>query len=155
MYDFEPPLSNATLRVGLVGNGYAAKLRAEALTKDFRTHLVAIAGHTTNKTADLAQEYQMEIIDSWQELISREDIDLVVICTINSEHGKIAHAALNNGKHVIVEYPLSLDIQEAEKLISLAKTKRKLLHVEHIEMLGGWSQTLKQNLWLLAINKQS
>ena len=146
MYDFEPPLSNATLRVGLVGNGYAAKLRAEALTKDFRTHLVAIAGHTTNKTADLAQEYQMEIIDSWQELISREDIDLVVICTINSEHGKIAHAALNNGKHVIVEYPLSLDIQEAEKLISLAKTKRKLLHVEHIEMLGGWSQTLKQNL---------
>jgi biliverdin reductase len=146
MYKFEPPLAHQILRVGLIGTGYAAKLRAQALQQDPRTHLVGISGHTRDKTAALAQAYQMEIIDSWQELVAREDIDLVVICTINSEHGNITHAALNHNKHVIVEYPLSLDVKQAEKLIALAKTKQKLLHVEHIEVLGGWYQTLKQNI---------
>jgi biliverdin reductase len=145
MYNFEPPL-NKIIRVGLIGTGYAAKLRADALQQDPRTKLVAIAGHTPEKTTALAQAYQMEVMNSWQELVAREDIDLVVISTINSEHGKIAHAALTHDKHTVVEYPLSLEFKEAQQLIDLAKTKNKLLHVEHIELLGGWHQTLKQYL---------
>ncbi|MBD2295439.1 Gfo/Idh/MocA family oxidoreductase [Anabaena sphaerica FACHB-251] len=145
MYNSEPPL-NTIMRVGLVGTGYAAKLRAEALRQDPRTHLVAITGHTPEKTAAFAQEYQTEVMNSWQQLVEREDLDLLVISTINRDHGKITHAALTNDKHVIVEYPLSVDVKEAEELIALAKAKNKLLHVEHIELLGGWHQALKQNL---------
>ncbi|MFM2064776.1 MAG: hypothetical protein RLZZ507_4447 [Cyanobacteriota bacterium] len=145
MYNYKPPL-NKIMRVGLVGTGYAAKLRAEALRQDSRTHLVAIAGHTPEKTAAFAQEYQTEVMNSWQQLVEREDLDLVVISTINQDHGKITHGSLTNDKHVIVEYPLSVDVKEAEKLIALAKAKNKLLHVEHIELLGGWHQALKQNL---------
>lgn len=145
MYNYKQPLSTNSLRVGLVGTGYAAKLRAEAFRQDPRTNLIAIAGNP-DRTADLAQEYAIEVINSWQQLVEREDLDLVVICTINRDHGKIAHAALSNGKHVIVEYPLSVDVQEAEELVSLAKTVNKMLHVEHIELLGGWHQTLKQHL---------
>ena len=145
MYNYKQPLSTNSLRVGLVGTGYAAKLRAEAFQQDPRTNLIAIAGNP-DRTAALAQEYAIEVINSWQQLVEREDLDLVVICTINRDHGKIAHAALSNGKHVIVEYPLSVDVQEAEELVSLAKTVNKMLHVEHIELLGGWHQTLKQHL---------
>jgi biliverdin reductase len=146
MYNSDASLANTTMRVGLVGTGYAAKLRAEALRQDPRSHLVAIAGHTPEKTATFAQEYQTQVMNSWQQLVERDDIDLVVISTINRDHGKIAHAALINGKHVIVEYPLSVDVKEAEELIALAKSKNKLLHVEHIELLGGWHQALKQHL---------
>jgi biliverdin reductase len=145
MYNNESPLSTNSLRVGLVGTGYAAKLRAEALRQDPRTNLIAIAGNP-ERTAALAQEYAIEVINSWQQLVEREDLDLVVICTINRDHGKIARAALSSGKHVIVEYPLSVDVKEAEELVSLAKTVNKMLHVEHIELLGGWHQTLKQHL---------
>jgi biliverdin reductase len=74
------------------------------------------------------------------------EVDLVMICTINLDHGMVARAALNAGKHVVVEYPLSLDPKEAESLIALAHTKGKLLHVEHIELLGGLHQALRQ--WL-------
>ncbi len=145
MDNYEPPLATNSLRVGLVGTGYAAKLRAEALLKDPRTDLIAIAGNPERTTA-LAQEYATEAMNSWQQLVEREDLDMVVICTINRDHGKIAHAALSSGKHVIVEYPLSVDVKEAEELIALAKTVNKLLHVEHIELLGGWHQALKQHL---------
>ncbi|MEA5620377.1 Gfo/Idh/MocA family oxidoreductase [Cronbergia sp. UHCC 0137] len=146
MYDFEPPSANTKLRVGLVGTGYAAKHRAEALVNAARVNLVAIAGHTPEKTTALAQEYSTQAIDSWQDLVQRQDIDLVIISTINRDHGKITRAALNNGKHVIVEYPLSVDFQEAEELVALAKTQNKLLHIEHIELLGGLHQALKQQI---------
>ncbi|RCJ23099.1 glycosyl transferase family 2 [Nostoc sp. ATCC 43529] len=154
MYNSEASLEKATVRVGLVGTGYAAKFRAEALLNDgrvregqaARSHLVAVVGHTREKTQSFAREYEIEALSSWKELVERQDIDLVVICTVNRDHGAIARAALTNGKHVIVEYPLSLDVAEAEELIALAKAQQKLLHVEHLELLGGMHQALKQNL---------
>ncbi|MFN6485028.1 MULTISPECIES: Gfo/Idh/MocA family oxidoreductase [unclassified Nostoc] len=148
MYNSEAASEKAKVRVGLVGTGYAAKFRAEALLHNerSRSHIVAVVGHTKDKTETFAKEYQIEALNTWQELVEREDIDLVVISTINRDHGAIARAALTNGKHVIVEYPLSLDIVEAEELIALAKTQQKLLHVEHLELLGGLHQALKQNL---------
>ncbi|MFN6527944.1 Gfo/Idh/MocA family oxidoreductase [Nostoc sp. ChiSLP03a] len=146
MYNSEAALEKARVRVGLVGTGYAAKFRAEALLHDERSHIVAVVGHTREKTENFARDYQIEVLNTWQELVEREDIDLVAISTINRDHGAIARAALSNGKHVIVEYPLSLDVFEAEELIALAKAQQKLLHVEHLELLGGLHQALKQNL---------
>lgn len=134
------------VRVGLVGTGYAAKLRAETLQADERARIVAIVGHTPEKTEAFSQTYQTETISSWQQLVERSDVDLVVICTVNRDHGAIARAALENHKHVVVEYPLSLHGAEAEALIALAQARNLLLHVEHIELLGGLHQALKQNL---------
>ena len=133
------------VRVGLVGTGYAAKLRAETFQQDERSHLAAVVGHNQEKTAAFSQTYQAKSLSSWEQLVS-SDVDLIIVCTINRDHGAIARAALENGKHVVVEYPLCLDVTEAEELIALAQTQNKLLHVEHIELLGGLHQALKQNL---------
>ncbi|MEH2305337.1 Gfo/Idh/MocA family protein [Nostoc sp.] len=146
MYSSGAALEKARVRVGLVGTGYAAKFRAEALLHDQRSQLIAVVGHTAEKTEAFVREYQIKALSSWQELVEREDVDLVVICTVNRDHGAIARAALTNGKHVIIEYPLSLDVVEADELIALAKAQKKLLHVEHLELLGGLHQALKQNL---------
>jgi len=136
---------NNPIRVGLIGTGYAAKLRADVLQQDARAKLVAVVGHNTDKTAEFAQKYAAEAIASVEELVSLE-LDLVIVATINSEHGAVCRQALQHGKHVVVEYPLSLDVYEAEELINLASRQNKLLHVEHIELLGGLHQALKQNL---------
>lgn len=138
------------VRVGIVGTGFAAKLRAETLHTSDRAVVVAIVGHTLETTQEFAQNYQAQALTSWQELIERSDLDLVVISNINRDHGAIARAALQTGKHVVVEYPLSLEISEAEEILALAQTQRKLLHVEHIELLGGLHQALKQNLQVIA-----
>lgn len=135
----------SVIKVGLVGTGYAAKLRAETLQKDQRTNLVAVVGHTADKTAEFSRTYQAEAIASVAELV-RSDVDLVIVASVNREHGATARTALEQGKHVVVEYPLSLDVQEAEGLIAIAKAQNKLLHVEHIELLGGLHQALQQNL---------
>ncbi|MDE5078591.1 MAG: Gfo/Idh/MocA family oxidoreductase [Trichodesmium sp. St2_bin6] len=134
------------IRVGIVGTGYAAKARAETLKADERSLLVTVAGHTPEKTEAFSQTFQVESAASWQQLVERKDLDLVIISTINRDHGAIALAALENNKHIIVEYPLSLDPTEAESLITLAKKKNKLLPVEHIERLGGLHNAIKESL---------
>lgn len=138
--------SKGVLKVGLVGTGYAAKQRAEALQNDERSQLIAVAGNTLANLESFCQTYSVSLVESWQDLVNQADLDLIVISTINRDHGIIARAALEAGKHVVVEYPLSLDPVEAQDLITLAKTKDKLLHVEHIELLGGLHQTMRQYL---------
>jgi biliverdin reductase len=132
--------------VGLIGTGYAAKLRCEALRHESRANLVAVAGHTLEQTEGFAKEYQATAMSSAQQVIERDDVDLIIICTINRDHASLARAALTAGKHVVIEYPLALDAAEGEALIALAKTQNKLLHVEHIELLGGMHQAIKQYL---------
>lgn len=140
---------NSPIRVGIVGTGFAAKLRAETLQADGRSNLVAVAGHSPEKTAAFCQGFGAEAAVSWRKLVERDDLDLVIVCTVNRDHGAIVLAALENDKHVVVEYPLSLDVSEAERAIELAAQKQKLLHIEHIELLGGLHQAIKESVPLV------
>jgi biliverdin reductase len=138
------PLSQ--VKVGLVGTGFVAKLRAEALQSDARATLCAVVGHSPEKTQAFAQPHQAEVLSSWVDLVHRPDLDLIIISTINRDHGAIAQAALTAGKHVVVEYPLALDVGEAEKIVALARSRNLMLHIEHLELLGGVHQAFKAAL---------
>ena len=134
------------IKVGIVGTGYAAKKRAEAIKNDPRATLVSITGNSPERIQEYCQNFSISPVNSWQQLVNQAELDLIFVCTINRDHGKVARAALEAGKHVVVEYPLSLDAQEAAAIIALAAEKHKLLHVEHIELLGGLHQAMKQYL---------
>ncbi|NJR70479.1 MAG: Gfo/Idh/MocA family oxidoreductase [Synechococcales cyanobacterium CRU_2_2] len=134
-----------SIRVGLVGTGYAAKLRAQALLAETRADLVAIAGNDPSRTAEFAASYDAVATD-WRSLIQRPDLDLIIIATLNRDHGPIAAAALGAGKHVVVEYPLALELEQARSLVRQAQANNLLLHVEHIELLGGLHRALLENL---------
>lgn len=133
------------IQVGLVGTGYAAKLRAEAVRSHPQAELVAVAGHTPETTQEFSHIHHTQAIEAWQELVNLP-VDLVIVANANSAHSTIVRAALDANKHVIVEYPLALDVVEAEQLVELATRQKRLLHVEHIELLGGVHQALKAAL---------
>jgi biliverdin reductase len=137
---------NLPIRVGIVGTGFAAKVRAQCISTESRTQLIAVAGRNPERTREFAQSFDILPLDDWQQLIQMPDIDLVLVATINGNHGEIVRAAIAAGKHTIVEYPLSIDFAEAAEIVKLAAAKKVLLHVEHIELLGGLHQTMKE--WL-------
>lgn len=139
-------LSAIPIRVGLVGTGYAAKMRAETVNADSRAKLVGVAGHTLETTQEFSHIHQTQSFSTWADLIENAHVDLVVISGINRDHGTIVQAALSAGKHVVVEYPLALRVEEAEAAIALARSRNLLLHVEHIELLGGVHQALMKTL---------
>ncbi|MBD2100516.1 Gfo/Idh/MocA family protein [Leptolyngbya sp. FACHB-261] len=135
---------NNPLRVGLVGTGYAAKVRAETLGSDSRVKLLAVSGH--QRTAEFAESFGLVAVDDWTQLVQRPDLDLVVISTVNRDHARIARAALQANKHVVLEYPLALNLAEGQQLLELATAQQRLLHVEHIELLSGIHTALRQGL---------
>ncbi len=137
---------NLPIRVGIVGTGFAAKIRAQSIAAESRTQLVAVAGRTPVRTAEFAAGFNAIEVDDWQTLIQMPEIDMVIVGTINSNHSEIVRAAIAAGKHTIVEYPLALDPNVAAEIIELATTKKLLLHVEHIELLGGLHQTMREQL---------
>lgn len=132
------------LRVGIIGSGFVAKTRAELFSQDDRVQLKGIAG-TLDRVQAIADECNTTAYEFWSDLVM-SDLDLVVVSTVNREHGAIVRQALNTGKHVVVEYPLCLAIAEAQSLLDLAKQKNLMLHIEHIELLGKVHQIAVQNL---------
>lgn len=134
------------LQVGLVGTGFAARRRAEALGTHVQAQLLFATGNNRERAQAFCQQHATTFLKSWEELISHPGLDLVIISTINCNHSKIARAALEAGKHVVIEYPLALNPLQAADLIELAHSRGKLLHVEHIELLGGLHQAIRQAL---------
>jgi biliverdin reductase len=148
MTTLKPGLNTVSgpIGIGLVGTGYAAKVRAEVINAEPRAKLVGITGNTPDKTQAFAATHQTQAFPTWQALINLSDVQLVIISNLNSAHAEIARAALFAGKHVVVEYPLALEVSTAESLLSLAQNKGCLLHVEHIELMGGVHSALMANL---------
>ena len=123
-------MSSTPIRVGLVGYGYAGKtFHAPLIAATPGLLLQAVASSDATKVhADWAQ---VEVIANAQALIARSDIDLVVIATPNDTHAPLARAALGAGKHVVVDKPFALDLDEAREIIAVARKRDRLLSVFH------------------------
>lgn len=66
--------------------------------------------------------------DNYKEMIASPDIDLIDICLPNDQHEEVAIAALQAGKHVLVEKPISVDLKAADRMVAAArKSGRKLM----------------------------
>ncbi len=134
------------MRVGIVGTGFAARLRASALQDDGRADLVGVSGHRTAQLQDFVSEFGGEGYPDWSALLHEAALDLVFVSTINRDHASITQAALGLGIHVVVEYPLAFDLEEAQSLVAFAKQRHLLLHVEHIELLSGIHLLLEREI---------
>ena len=93
-------------------------------------HLRSVCDIDRNRAQHLADAYCVEIMSF--ENILRSDVDGVVIAAPASEHFKLAKRALCAGKHVLVEKPLALELEESKTLCSLQKKAGKVLMVGHL-----------------------
>jgi len=89
---------------------------------------------------------QSIVVNSYCEILKDSSIDLVVVATPNHIHKKQATKALEAGKHVIVEKPLTPSVQEAEELITLAKSRNRILTVNHNRRWASDFLTIKKLL---------
>lgn len=86
------------------------------------------------------------VVKDYSEILEDPSIDLVVIATPNHLHKEQTAKALKAGKHVVVEKPLTPSVQEAEELITLAKSRNKILTVNHNRRWASDFLTIKKIL---------
>ncbi|WP_428966816.1 Gfo/Idh/MocA family protein [Micromonospora fluostatini] len=88
-----------------------------------RVRMAAICGRDAGKVADAADRLGWETYTTdWRELIARDDIDIVDVCTPGDSHAEITLAALAAGKHVLCEKPLANSVAEARAMTAAAAT---------------------------------
>jgi biliverdin reductase len=106
--------------------------------------LVALAARNSETGAELAGKHDLTLTADWQELVRREDVDAVAVCTNNDSHAVMASAALEAGKHVFLEYPLARHLEDAERLVKLVQDSDRVLRVAHNESYSAGHRGLKR-----------
>lgn len=123
------------IRVGLVGFGYASKtFHAPLIGGTPGMALKAVASSDADKVH--ADWPGVKVMSAPGDLLDDPDIDLVVIATPNDTHFPLAKAALEAGKHVVVDKPFTVTLSQARELESLAKHCGRILSVFHNRALG-------------------
>ncbi|EOZ7622377.1 oxidoreductase [Enterobacter mori] len=119
-----------TINIALIGYGFVGKtFHAPLLQSVDGLKLAVISSRDEEKVKrDLPD---VQVVATPEEAIQHPDVDLVVIASPNATHAPLAALALNAGKHVVVDKPFTLDMQEARELIALADEKQRLLSVFH------------------------
>jgi predicted dehydrogenase len=118
-----------TVRIGIIGCGVGI-LHLEGFADDPRVQVVAIAGLDDDRCRELAAKFGVpKVYREYQDLIADPDIDAVTVAVPNFLHGPVTIAALNAGKHAMVEKPLARTAAEGEAMIAAARKANRVLGV--------------------------
>ena len=130
------------LRVGLMGYGFASKtFHAPLIAATPGVELAAISSSDATKVH--ADWPSVQVVADPQALLDDPTLQLIVIPTPNDTHFPLAKAALNAGKHVVVDKPFTVTLSQARELDALAKAKGLLLSVFHNRRWDSDFLTLK------------
>ena len=133
------------IKVSLIGYGYwGAKLARNFQNSNF-FNLVSIID-TSQKNLTKAKKYfpLVRTDKNYKDISKIKNISLVIISTPTKTHTEIAKFAIKQDKHVLVEKPLSLTLNEVTKLENLAKKNKKLLFVDYPFLFSGSINYIKK-----------
>jgi len=122
----------ADLRIGVIGLGFAGTTHLDAFTSLPGATVVALAGKEEARLAELGESRGVpNLYADWEDLVARDDLDIISIGVPNDLHHPIAMAALTSGKHVFCEKPLAVTAALAEEMVDAAKTNDRVLEVAY------------------------
>src|SRR6185295_972930 len=122
-------MADGSLRVGIVGCGLIGKRRAREAAACERSVCVAVTDTDQHAASETAKQFDAEAVTDWRKLVERSDLDVVVVATPNVFLDEIATAAMEAGKHVLVEKPMGRSVAEAEHMAAVAQAEGKRLKV--------------------------
>lgn len=118
-----------TVRFGLIGCGRVAPRHAQSIQQIHEASLVAVADVKPSRADHFSSEYGAAAHYDHRSLLDRQDIDAVSICVPSGLHAQVAIDALEAGKHVLVEKPIALSLDDADRMIAVARARGLTLGV--------------------------
>ena len=118
------------VRVGVIGTGAISQVvHVPIFSEREDVELVAMADSDPHKAEILSRRFGVPLVMDADELIGFEELDAVVLCTPNRYHEEQAIAALEAGKHVLVERPIALTAAGAARVVEVAERAGRVLAV--------------------------
>ena len=129
------------IRAGIIGCGNISGIYMENIPKFESLEITACADIDLAKAQQQAAKYQIETACTPEELLSNPDIDFIINLTIPAVHAEVCLQALRSGKHVYVEKPLALTLEQGREVLDTAREKGLLVGSAPDTFLGAGIQT--------------
>lgn len=136
----------------IIGCGRISKNHVDALINNSDScKLVAVCDVVEDRAIERKKQYinsiesaDVKVYNDYNKMFESEKIDVVSICTESGYHAKIAIDSLNAGKHVLIEKPMTMSIEDADKVNNLAKEKGLKVGVCHQNRFNPPIQKLRK-----------
>jgi myo-inositol 2-dehydrogenase/D-chiro-inositol 1-dehydrogenase len=120
------------LRFGLIGYGAWGRCHAEAIRQTDGASLAMIAEQSGEARNAARQAFpDVDVVDDYRQLVDRDDLDIVDIVLPSHLHHEVATAVLSSGKHLFLEKPMCLSVEDCNNLIEVAQQRRRQLAINH------------------------
>ena len=124
---------NKVSGLGLIGAGRVSRDHVYAIQNIPGLQLIGVADLDESRRSEFAQRYQCDAYEDYRDLLVRDDIDLILAGVPHWLHAPISIDALNASKHVMVEKPMAMTVEECEAMIEAAEKNNVQLMVGHTQ----------------------
>jgi predicted dehydrogenase len=119
------------LKAAVIGVGALGRYHAQKYSGENDVELYAVADLLPERAQHMAQSFGCRAVGDFRSVLA--EVDLVSVVVPTEDHFEVAKACLEAGVHVLVEKPITRDLDEADQLIDLARRKGLILGVGHLE----------------------
>ncbi|NLO90191.1 MAG: Gfo/Idh/MocA family oxidoreductase [Clostridia bacterium] len=134
------------INFGIVGCGHISRKHASALKDIPATRLVAVCDVDCQRMLPMVREYDAVPYTDYYQFLGHPGLDAVIICIPSGLHASMAEEAAAAGKHVLVEKPLVLNVQDGKRLLEICRAKGVKLGVVHPNRAKHAVRALKEAL---------
>lgn len=120
------------LSVGVIGAGDIAREHIRGIEANDNIQMVAIMDVDADKSKAVGGEYGVKHYTDLQALLEDQNVEAVHICTPHKFHGEQVLAAARSGKHILVEKPMALTLDECDRMIEACENNEKVLMVGQV-----------------------
>ena len=133
------------INVGVIGAGFIGKSHLGAYKNTPEAELIAVADVDKGRANAAAEEFGVKnVFTDYEEMLKMPELEAVSVCLPNAFHAPASIAALEAGKHVLCEKPLTIDVASAEKMLEASQKSGKRLAMSLNFRHGGNAQMLKK-----------
>jgi predicted dehydrogenase len=134
----------SSLNIAVIGTGYLGKFHVQKYAQMPHVNLVGVVDTDRERAEQIAQEYQTKAFTQYEDLFGQVDAVSIVVPT--QLHHKVAKDCLLNNLDVLIEKPITRSIEQADELIDLAKEKKRLIQVGHLERFNPVVEALRDKV---------
>lgn len=140
--------SRGSIGVGICGYGLAGRsFHAPFIAAVDGLHIAAVATSREDRRAAVRDDHpDATVVDSFDDLLDRSDVEIVVLASPNATHVPLGIRALEAGRHVVTDKPIATDVGSAESLVEVAVRTGRILSVYHNRRYDGDFLTVRSIL---------
>jgi predicted dehydrogenase len=129
------------LRLAVIGGGHLGRIHARLASNNEQFELIAVADPCGESRSKVVESMNLPVVSDYRDLIG--NMDAAIIATPTAHHYEIGSSLLRAGIHCLIEKPLAISVDQANRLVQIARRHSRILQTGHVERFNPkWTTVL-------------